>query len=90
MIGRRLRKANHIAKKRFKRFIRFWDIKKPDDHLHRIGMYRKGNVFCSCQACRNPRHSIFENNETKLTIQERKDKENTEEQLISRFIEEHR
>ena len=42
-----------------------------------------------CQCCCNPRHSIWYNNETKLTLQERqaKDSENTQIEEIDFFLE---
>ncbi len=76
MLGHRIRKANLKAKQRFKKWYPDYDANDPiwrncpEDAL--FGSLRKNNVICSCQMCRNPRHSIFYNEEKKKTIQERK------------------
>ena len=63
MIGNRLRKANLIAKKRFKR--KFWNVPEP-------GCLRKNNTVCSCEMCRNPRRCSFTPKKERPTIQERR------------------
>ena len=68
MTGKRIHTANLKALKRYRKWY-------PDDNLmdlKRFGMLRKTNVMCSCQMCRNPRHSNFYNSVEKLTLQERK------------------
>ena len=63
MIGKRLRKANLIAKKRFKR--KFWNVNEP-------GYLRKNNTVCSCEMCKNERRSIFSKKTERSTPQERR------------------
>jgi len=65
----RLRKANLLAKKRFKRWYSDLDI---NEEYARLGILRKTNTVCSCQMCRNPRHSVFYSEKEKLTRQERR------------------
>ena len=61
--GIRLRKANLIAKKRYKRGI--WNV--PE-----FGCLRKNNTVCSCQGCRNERTSILTPKHKRPTVQERR------------------
>ncbi len=63
MIGKKLRKANLIAKRRFRRG--FWKVPEP-------GCLRKNNTVCSCQMCRNERRSILTPKKYKTTAQERR------------------
>ena len=63
MIGKRLKKANLIAKRRFNRGI--WGTCEE-------GSLRKNNTVCSCPWCCNPRNSILTKGKERLTIQERK------------------
>jgi len=63
MIGHRMRKANLIAKKRFKRDC--WNAPEP-------GSLRKNNTVCSCQDCRNERRSVLTKGSEKSTAQERR------------------
>ena len=63
MIGRRLRTANKIAKKRYKRKV--WNV--PE-----FGCLRKNNTVCSCQMCCNPRRCGWSSGKERLTVQERK------------------
>lgn len=53
-----------------------WHIGKhfgTDDDARRMARQLRDNLaVCSCQQCRNPRHSGWLSNEEKLTIQERK------------------
>jgi len=65
----RLRKANLLAKKRFR--LQYFDLDMNQEDA-RFGALRKTNTACSCQMCRNPRHSIFYNKKNKLTVQERR------------------
>jgi len=65
----RLRKANLLAKKRFKRWYSDLNVNQEDA---RFGKLRKTNTVCSCQMCRNPRHSVFYSEQEKLTRQERR------------------
>jgi len=65
MIGSRLRKANLIAKRRFRRKI--WNVPEP-------GCLRKNNTTCSCEMCCNPRRSKWTPKTKKPTIQERRAK----------------
>lgn len=69
ILGHRIKQANLKAKKRFKKWYPEWDSQFYKRHF---GLLRKTNVRCSCQMCRNPRHSTFYNEENKKTIQERK------------------
>lgn len=78
MLGKRLKKAILIAKKRFKNWYPDMDIKNEPN---RLGSLRKTNVICSCQMCRNPRHSTFYNQKNKMTIQEQKAFEKFENDL---------
>jgi len=76
MLGHRIRQANLKAKKRFKKWYPDYDANNPawrncpEDAL--FGSLRKTNVMCSCQMCRNPRHSTFTKKKERPTIQERK------------------
>lgn len=63
MIGHRLRKANLIAKKRFKRKI--WNVID-------IGVLRKNNTSCPCSDCRNERRSVLTPRHRRPTVQERR------------------
>ena len=63
MIGIRLKKANLIARKRYKRKI--WNVPEP-------GCLRKNNTVCSCEMCCNPRHCSFTPKKERPTIQERR------------------
>ena len=63
MIGKRLKIANVIAKKRHKRSI----CSAPE-----FGYMRKNNTVCSCEMCRNPRRCSFTPKREKPTIQERR------------------
>ena len=65
----RLRKANLLAKKRFQWWYSDLDI---NEEYARLGILRKTNTVCSCQMCRNPRHSVFYSAKEKLTRQERR------------------
>jgi len=69
MNHQRLRKANLLAKKRFKWWYSDLDINQEPA---RFGILRKTNTVCSCQMCRNPRHSVFYSEKEKLTRQERR------------------
>jgi len=76
MLGHRIRKANLKAKKRFKKWYPDFDENDPvwrlcsKDAL--MGSLRKTNVICSCQMCRNPRHSTFTKKSERPTVQERR------------------
>jgi len=63
MIGHRLRKANLIAKKRYKRGV--WGSCE-------VGSLRKNNTVCSCEMCCNPRRCGWSSGTDKLSIQERR------------------
>lgn len=73
MIGKRIRTANIIAKRR----VKIWhpDFETYSNKLKKkvFGMLRKTNTMCSCQSCCNVRRSNYYNEEEKLTIQERKE-----------------
>lgn len=73
MIGKRLRKANLLALKRQKRGV--WVGDYP------IGALRKNNTVCSCQMCRNPRHSVLTYGNEKLTVQKRRHNEKFKQYL---------
>lgn len=76
MLGHRICKANLKAKQRFKIWYPDYDRNDPawrncpKEFL--FGSLRKTNVKCSCQMCRNPRHSTFTPKHSRPTIQERR------------------
>ena len=76
MLGHRIRQANLKAKKRFKKWYPDYDPNKPSwqrcSKGNLFGSLRKTNVMCSCQMCRNPRHSTFSKKKERATIQERR------------------
>lgn len=72
MLGVRLKKANIIARRRYKRFLAWGQLTNYDKYKHKFGPYRKTNVSCSCSDCGNPRRSWATNNVEKLTKQERR------------------
>ena len=63
MIGNRIKIANRIARKRFKRGI--WGTCG-------VGDFRKNNTVCSCEMCRNPRRCSFTPKKGRPTAQERR------------------
>jgi hypothetical protein len=54
MLGKRLQKANQIARKRMKR-ERSLDPWFPEDDDKHLGIMRKTGKRCSCPMCGNPR-----------------------------------
>ena len=76
MLGKRLEQANLIAKKRLKRqlnqgwFDSIFPIKYDFDKI--FGSLRKTGTPCSCEMCRNERHSSWTKKSERPTIQERR------------------
>ena len=74
--------GDHKARKRFYGETVTWtwpeewtEEKKEQWFQHAIALRRKTTKLCSCQMCRNPRHSIYYKGDSRLTMQEVKFKQ---------------
>ena len=69
---RAFRRKKHFAKiNRAIKIVKSWGYVYPsvEQNAYRIAENMK---ICSCEGCRNPRHSKWNSNKEKLTIQERR------------------
>lgn len=67
-------RAHHALRKQqhaYQIITQCWHVKSESAPLMARKL-RDNLAVCSCQMCRNPRHSNWVSNEEKLTIQERK------------------
>ena len=71
---------------RFRRMIRRWNWYNDNEEglEHWVHVAAENRKKCSCEMCRNPRHSSWSARDEKLTMQERKANEDFEAQLDDR------
>jgi len=79
------REREKVQKTKSRKLLRRWwkvgtKIEEPSDRAvgHMTSTHRRP---CSCEMCCNPRRSVLSSGESKLTIQERKDKDESLHQL---------
>ena len=73
----RRHQKNRYIKKAFDKLKHwYWCIRYPDNEIMESAKRMADNfTTCSCEMCKNPRHSVLTHSDEKLTIQERKSKE---------------